>query len=111
MADRTRGSSGWVAGVAMVLIGIGWITRDRGPSPSFDRTKWWAWLLLLPAVMLLVSAARRWRAERKVGGTLMSALAIIWIAAVFLLGLPWGGSWPLLLILMGGYQIARSAGR
>lgn len=111
MAEERRGSRAWIGGVATLLVGIAFLWRYQGPAPRIDATRWWAWMLLLPAITMLVSARRHWVANRRVGGSLLAALMIVWVVTVLLLGLPFGGSWPLLMIVMGLYLIVRTAGR
>lgn len=111
MADSGFASSGWIGGVATVLVGIAFLWRNQGPMPQIDPTNWWAWLMLLPALMMLRVAWRHWKDDGQVSAVLLSGLLIIWVSMVFLLGLPFNGSWPLMFIFLGTFLVLRSFGR
>ena len=111
MADVRRGYFGWIGGASIILLGIAFLWRNQGPVPQPDPAKWWAWMLLLPAVMMLSISWRHWKANGRVGGALLAALMTIWLAAIFLLGLPFSGSWPLMFVFLGIYLILRNFGR
>ena len=73
--------------------------------------RWWALLLLLPAVASLVAALRNYRESgpapetiaELVGGALFTILA----PALFF-GVNWGIFWPLVILLIGVSILARS---
>lgn len=111
MAEGQRSSSAWIGGVATILIGIGFMWRNQGPAPQIDPSKWWAWLMFLPAIMMLSVAWRHWKGSRRIGGALLAGLMTMWLATVFLLGIPFASSWPLMFVFMGVYLILRSFAR
>jgi len=63
-----------------------------------------ATLILLPASGSLAGAWAAWRAGMHpvaVSGPLVAGLAMLTVAAIFLLELEWGKIWPIFLILGG----------
>jgi hypothetical protein len=103
---------GWagpsIGGVVLVILGLVLLGRNMGLEVP-DR--WWALLLLIPAIGSLVAAIRAYRG----GGAGKEALIGLAAAAVFTVlalalffGIEWGVLWPVVLILVGGGLIFRS---
>ncbi|MCA9937958.1 MAG: hypothetical protein KC418_04910 [Anaerolineales bacterium] len=72
---------------------------------SFTFDRWWALLILVPAVIMMVNAWRlRTNANRWTRSARRMVLTSVWIAAaafIFLFGLEWAKMWPLFLIFVG----------
>ena len=65
---------------------------------------WWALFILIPASGALAAAWAAWRAgmhPAAVSGPLVGGLAMLTVAAIFLLELQWSRVWPVFLILAG----------
>lgn len=111
-AERHAGMSGfagpWLGGVVLVILGVGLLLQNIGYELP---QRWWALLLLLPAVGSLVAAIRSYRVSggtpdtigALVGGAIFTALAL----ALFF-GVNWGIFWPLILVLLGIGLLLRS---
>jgi hypothetical protein len=103
---------GWagpsIGGVVLVVLGLVLLGRNMGLEVP-DR--WWALLLLIPAIGSLVAAIRSWRGGGSGTETLVGlvAAAIFTVLALALFfGVEWGALWPVVLILVGGGLIFRS---
>jgi hypothetical protein len=101
--DR-RGERG--VGVALVLIALGgiFLLQNLGRLPAWGN--WWALFILIPAAG---SAGTAWTLYRRAGDRVtpaarrsaLGAVALTFVAAMFLFGLNWGLLWPVFLILFG----------
>ncbi len=80
----------WLAACAAVLIGGWWLGRRYGSSPTFRNGVSWAWVLLLPLVLLLLRGIEPLLPEiptRAWGGLLLTfVLAITTIVFSFPIG-------------------------
>ena len=92
----------WVPGLVMIGIGVVFLLNN---FTDFELHNWWALFILIPA---FGSLGNFWRAYRnngringEAGGSLIGAMAIFLVAAVFLFGWNWGTVWPFFLILAG----------
>lgn len=99
---------------ALVVIAIGVIllVRNLGVEiPFLDSTNWWAWFILIAAVVPLARAYETYRARGRVDvevvHSLLSAAALLLVAAMFLLRLDWKVWWPLFVILGGLFTLVR----
>jgi hypothetical protein len=112
MADENRNGTrhGWwgglAGGLAAVLVGVVFLLRNLGiPLPFVGLHNWWALFILVAAVPLLVTAAESYRRDGRVSAavlhSLLSAAAILLVAAFFLLDLDWSVWWPLWVIYGG----------
>lgn len=100
-----------IGGIVIIAIGVIFLLGNFGFHLS---PHWWAILLLVPAVGLLVTAIRFYRVDNSftgramgpaIGGVILLAMAL----AIFF-GLNWGLFWPIVLIAVGAAIIARRAG-
>ena len=104
---------GWVGpsvgGLVILILGIGLLLQNVGYRLP---ERWWALLLLLPAVGSLVAALRVYRTTGASGDTIGALLggAIFTVLALALFfGVDWGIFWPIILIAVGGGIVLRSA--
>lgn len=100
-----------IGGIVIIAIGVVFLLGNFGFHLS---PHWWAVLLLIPAVGLLVTAIRFYRVDNSfqgramgpaIGGTILLVMAL----AIFF-GLNWGLFWPIVLIAVGAAIVARRAG-
>ena len=110
-ARRATIGGGWVGpsvgGIILVVVGGGLLLQNLGYALP---ERWWALLLLIPAVASLSAALRDYRDGASgdtiaavVGGVIFVALAL----ALFF-GVNWGLFWPIVLILIGAGVILRN---
>ena len=88
---------------AVVLIGLGVIFLVQNYTGA-ELGNWWALFILIPASGALAAAWAAWRAgmhPAAVSGPLVGGLAMLTVAAIFLLELQWSRVWPVFLILAG----------
>ena len=116
--DARRGArhdmmgQGWggfpIGAIVLIVVGVVFLLGNFGFHLP---PHWWAVLLLIPAVGLLVAAIRFYRVDNTfaaramgpaVGGVILLAMAL----AIFF-GLNWGLFWPIVLIAVGAAIIAR----
>ncbi len=97
-----------IGGLVIIAIGVIFLLGNFGFHLP---PHWWAVILLVPAVGLLVTAIRFFRVDNTfsgramgpaIGGVLLLAMAL----AIFF-GLNWGLFWPIVLIAVGAAIIAR----
>lgn len=115
MADEDKGRQGWWGGLAsglvVVLVGVVFLLRNLGIHlPFAGLHNWWALFILVGAVPLLVQAAQSYRkagrVDQAVLHSLLSAAAVLLVAAMFLLDLDWATWWPLFVIYGGLWTMA-----
>ena len=105
---------GWrgfpIGALVLIVVGVVFLLGNFGFHLP---PHWWAVLLLIPAVSLLVAAIRFYRVDNTasgramgpaIGGSVLLAMAL----AIFF-GLNWGLFWPIVLIVVGLAIIARRA--
>jgi len=88
---------------AVVLIGLGVIFLVQNYT-GVELGNWWALFILIPASGSLAAAWSAWRSgmhPAAVSGPLVGGLAMLTVAAIFLLELQWSRVWPVFLILAG----------
>ncbi len=103
--------SGWIAGLVLIALGVIFLINNFFHIELI--ANWWALFILIPAVVNLNNA---WRRYREAGhwtesaiGSLTGGLLIGAVAMIFLLELNWSIFWPVLLIILGlGILIRRS---
>jgi len=113
--DRYERRHGWwgslACGLAVILVGVVFLLRNLGlPLPFLGLHHWWALFIVLGAVPLLAQAADSYRKtgrmDKAVLHPLLCALAVLLVAAFFLLDLDWGVWWPLFVIYGGVWTMA-----
>ncbi len=99
---RFSGSSGWIGGAVLILIGIIFLLQNLG---GFYLQNWWALFILIPALGAFGSAWNQYqhtgRLTAGARGSLIGGFVLLLISAFFLFGLSFGNFWPILLILAG----------
>jgi len=106
---------GWI-GVVIVIIGGLLLANNLGYDLGLERLQnWWALLLLIPAVGKFHEAWTCLRAGFSLGHAsvrepLITGLACVLVAVIFLMGLSWRTWWPVFLIL-GGLSLLMSGSR
>lgn len=100
-----------IAAIALIIIGAVFLFRNLDMI-HFGRN-WWALFMLIPIAYSLASA---WRYRQKSAGkftpavrsSLIGAVTLTVVMAIFLFGLSWGAMWPVFLII-GGVAIVFDA--
>ena len=119
MADEYMGQKGWWSGLAVglvvVLVGLVFLLRNLGIQlPFAGLHNWWALFILAAAVPLLVQAVDAYRKAGRVTPVvlhaLLSAAAVLLVAAIFLMDLNLGTWWPL-FVIYGGLWTMAGAGK
>jgi hypothetical protein len=105
-SHRGRHAGGWLLGVIVIIIGIGFLGQNLGWWSGSALHNWWALFILIPAFGSLARAWRRYVANgRRLGGDvarpLLIGLLLVFVTLVFLLDLDWAYVWPVVLILVG----------
>ena len=103
-------------GLALMAVGVVFLLRNLGYELPFLRYhNWWALFILLGAVGPLSVAAERYRTTGRAGWivlhSLLSAGAIVMVAAFFLVDLDWTTWWPLFVIYGGFWMLLKDARR
>jgi LiaF transmembrane domain len=97
-----------IAAVALIIIGAIFLLRN------FDVVRlgrnWWALFMLIPIAYSLSSAWRRRRENAgkftpEVRSSLIGAVTLTVVMAIFLFGLSWSAMWPVFLIIGGAAMI------
>lgn len=100
-----------IGGIVIIGIGVIFLLGNFGFHLP---PHWWAVLLLVPAVGLLVTAIRFYRADSSFNGRAMGpaigGVILLAMALAIFFGLNWGLFWPIVLIAVGAAIIARRAG-
>jgi hypothetical protein len=104
-AARRGEWGGWagpsLGGLVLVILGVGLLLQNFGYQLP---ERWWALLLLVPAVASLVAALRSYR-ERGAAPDTIAALVgggiFTLLALALFFGVDWGIFWPVVLILIG----------
>jgi hypothetical protein len=100
MYGSARSGQLWFA-ATLILVGSIFLLRNYA---GLEIGNWWALFILIPAAASLGRAWNAWRSgmhPSAVSGSLVGGLAMISVAAIFLLELQWSMAWPIFLILAG----------
>jgi hypothetical protein len=100
MYAGSRGGQLWFA-VVLIALGVIFLVQNY---TGVELGNWWALFILIPASGALAAAWAAWRAgmhPAAVSGPLVGGLAMLTVAAIFLLELQWSRVWPVFLILAG----------
>ena len=92
----------WVPGLVLIGIGVVFLLNN---FTNFHLNNWWALFILIPAFATLGNFWRAYRGAGRVNhdarGSLIGAMILFFVAAVFLFGWSWGAVWPFFLIIAG----------
>lgn len=107
---------GWAGGIAAILVGVVFLLRNLGiPLPFLGMHNWWALFIVVGAVPLLAQAVDSYRKAGAITPavlqSLLSAAAVLLVAAFFLLDLDWSVWWPLWLIYGGLWSVLGASRR
>lgn len=110
--SHTGRSGALFTGLAFIVIGVLFLLNNFGLQFGFMTYRnWWALFILIGAVGPLVHAVQRYQRQGRFDGrvlhSLVSAAAIITIAAIFLLDLAWDRWWPVFIIFGGLWTVSR----
>lgn len=98
----------WIPGVVLIALGVLFLF-DNAFGVELDN--WWALFILIPAVVNLNNAWRRYRRAGRWTSSARSALTggllIGTVALIFLFELSWSLFWPVLLIILGAGILLR----
>lgn len=102
---------GVISGLMVIAVGILFLLDNLGFHLFFEQENWWAWLILVAAVGPVLGALERYRRVGSIDGgvlrALLSAAAIVMVAVIFLLDLPWDRWWPVFVIYGGLCMLVR----
>ena len=92
----------WIPGLVLIGIGLVFLLNN---FTDFELHNWWALFILIPAFATLGNFWRAYRGAGRVNhdarGSLIGAMILFFVAAVFLFGWSWGAVWPFFLIIAG----------
>jgi hypothetical protein len=102
-ARRRSGSSGWVGGAILILLGLIFLFQNFG---ALRFANWWALFILIPAIGSFASA---WNSYQSSGGHLTAAargsliggFVLVLITLAFLFSVNVSIYWPIFLVLGG----------
>ena len=118
--ESSNNRYGWWGGLAcglvVILVGVVFLLRNLGiPLPFLGLHNWWALFIVVGAIPLLAQAADSYRKsgrfDQAVLHSLLSALAVLLVAAMFLMNLEWEIWWPLFVIYGGLWVMVGSRKR
>lgn len=98
--------------VIIVAVGVLFLLNNLGYRMDFlFHGNWWALFILLGAIAPLTRAWEVYRARGRLDAEamycLLSAVAVVLVAVMFLAGLDWTVWWPLFVILGGLFTLVR----
>jgi len=104
-----------VAGLVVIGIGLVFLADNFGVDfPFFGWHNWWAMFILIGAAAPASRAIDRYRSvgtiDAQVAHSMISALAVVAVALIFLLDASFGKWWPIFLVI-GGLSMLVSGGR
>lgn len=104
-----------VMGLVMILVGLIFLADNFGIDfPFFRWHNWWALFILIGAARPAARAIDRYRSvgaiDAQVVHSMISALAVVAVALVFLLDLSFALWWPVFIII-GGLCMLLPSGR
>jgi len=104
---------GLATALIVIAFGVFILLRNFGITlPFMEYHNWWALFILIGAAGPLSYAVRRYRQQQKFDGvvlhSLVSAVAVITVALVFLLNLSWNRWWPLFIVYGGLWMLANN---
>jgi len=114
--SRPRSRVGEVAtGVIVILIGLVFLANNFGIDfPFFSWHNWWALFILVGAASPAARAFDRYRSvgtiDAQVAHSMVSALAIVAVALIFLLDASFATWWPIFVVI-GGLSMLVPGGR
>ena len=95
-------NTSWAFGLVLIAVGALFLLSN---FTGFRLNNWWALFILIPA---FGSLGNFWRVSRSHGrlssaarGSLIGAMILFFVAAIFLFGWNWGTVWPFFLIIGG----------
>lgn len=105
-----------VPALAVITVGVIFLIRNLGIDiPFLENSNWWAWLILIAALVPLTRAYEAYRASGRVDAeviySLLNGAAVVLVAVMFLRGLEWRVWWPLFVILGGLFVLVRGPHR
>jgi LiaF transmembrane domain len=104
-------SGEWIFGLVLIAIGALFLLQDAGLPVLVGN--WWALFILIPAVAAFAAAWRLYRQEGRLTaqstGLITGGLVPLTIALIFLFNFDFGYAWPVLLLVIGGGMLLRSA--
>lgn len=98
-----------IGGLILLAIGVIFLAGNFGfHLPE----RWWAVVILIPAVAAIVSAIRFYRTDgtmnARVTGSAVGGVIMVALALALFFGLNWGMFWPVILIVVGASILMRN---
>ena len=102
-------------GVIVILLGLVFLANNFGIDfPFFGWHNWWALFILIGAAPSAARAFDRYRSvgtiDAQVAHSMVSALAVVTVALIFLLDASFALWWPVFLVI-GGLSMLMSGGQ
>jgi hypothetical protein len=102
-------------GVIAIVVGLVFLAGNFGIDfPFFGWHNWWALFILIGAAPPAARAFDRYRSvgriDAQVAHAMVSALAVVTVALIFLLDASFGQWWPVFLVI-GGLSMLVSGGK
>jgi hypothetical protein len=104
-----------VTGLVVIVIGLVFLADNFGIDlPFFGWHDWWALFILIGAAAPAGRAVDRYRSvgtiDAQVAHSMLSAIVVIAVALIFLLGASFGRWWPIFMVI-GGLSMLVSGGK
>ena len=102
----------WIPGLMIILVGVIYLLNRTDTSGRTGR--WWALFVGFGAIWFFERAWARTRVGIPLAGTvglITSGLTLLTIAVVLFLGIPFGRTWPVFIIIAGVGTILRTQRR
>jgi hypothetical protein len=99
------GSSGWIIGVILIVLGGLFLMQNMGTFP-FPVNNWWALFILIPAIGAFERAMHYYREANnqitsQVSGSALVGVVLTLVTLGFLFNIGWTYFGPVLIILAG----------
>ncbi|MCP4428111.1 MAG: hypothetical protein GY803_26795 [Chloroflexi bacterium] len=100
--EQNHESNSKIFAVVIILVGVAVLVNNL---TDYSFHNWWALFMLIPVGAILLNMWRDYedngRLTRKSAGSIIPAIIMLTMVAIFLFNLSWSAFWPVALIAVG----------